>query len=74
MGDHSTPRLGVLSRLKASYRYGTLRKLRADGVWLWSHRRKVASLIVIGLPFVSRVLPDFPAADILAFLRVYFGA
>jgi hypothetical protein len=74
MGDHSTPRLGVLSHVKASARYGFLARVRAGGAWLWTHRRKVASLIVVGLPFVSRVLPNFPTADILAFLRVYFGA
>jgi hypothetical protein len=51
-----------------------LAKCRTGAAWLWAHRRKVASAIILAMPFVSRVLPDFPSADIVAFLRMYFGA
>lgn len=74
MADHEAPRLGVLSRLKASARYGFLAKVKNDAVWAVAHRRKVAAAIVVALPLISRALPSFPADDVLSFLRMYFGA
>jgi hypothetical protein len=74
MADHEAPRLGILSRLKASARYGFLAKVKNGVAWAVTHRRKVAAAVVVALPLVSRALPDFPSAEVLTFIRAYFGA
>lgn len=68
MGDHSAP-----SSFWAKVR-AYVAEAPAGVSWVVTHRRKIASVIVVALPLVSRVLPAFPTADILAFLKMYFGA
>lgn len=41
---------------------------------LWTHRRKIASVLVIALPLVARVWPDFPAEHILSLVSLVLGA
>jgi hypothetical protein len=62
MGEHSS---GIKS-------WGA--KLVDGGKWAWAHRRKIASAIVVALPFASRYVPDFPSAEIMAILRAFLGA
>jgi hypothetical protein len=49
-------------------------KLREAWYWLVTHRRKVASAVIVALPFVSRFVPDFPTDDVVKVLRVFLGA
>jgi hypothetical protein len=58
MGDHS-----------AEYS-----KVRNALYWVKAHRRKIASAVIVALPFVSRILPDFPVGEVKSFLELYFGA
>lgn len=75
MGDHAAPS-GFWARVRGFV--SGVRARVAEAVpaveWVISHRRKVGSAIVIALPFISRVVPSFPSADITAFVRMYFGA
>ncbi|MGW4986305.1 hypothetical protein ACWEQ3_01460 [Streptomyces mirabilis] len=74
MGDHSTPKPGVMSSVRASANYGALLKVKLVLAYLVTHRRKIVSALVVALPIVARLIPDFPADDILDVLRTYFGA
>lgn len=49
-------------------------KIREAFYWAVAHRRKIASVVIVALPFLSRVAPDFPTADVKALLELYFGA
>lgn len=62
MGTHSTSATG----LKAL--------ARDAGAWLWTHRRKVASVVVVALPFVSRYFPGFPTEEVVKVVRLFLGA
>ena len=49
-------------------------KLSAAWGWLVKHRRKVLSAAIVALPFVARVVPAFPSAEIVSVLRAFLGA
>jgi hypothetical protein len=49
-------------------------KLRSLAAYAWTHRRKIASALIVALPLVSRLVPDFPSDLILTYLRVFLGA
>jgi hypothetical protein len=62
MGDHSKTEASALSRV-------------ADGArWLIKNKAKVASALIVALPFVSRYVPGFPSEEALSILRVFLGA
>lgn len=49
-------------------------KLREAFYWAVAHRRKLVSVAIIALPIVSRFVPDFPASQVVDYLRVFLGA
>ena len=59
MGEHSAPNVS---------------KVREALFWVVAHRRKVAGALVLVLPAVAHLVPDFPAEEILRALKVYLGA
>lgn len=58
MGDHATP----------------TNRLVSLATYAWTHRRKIASALIVALPFAARVIPDFPTDQILSVLRAFLGA
>jgi hypothetical protein len=47
---------------------------RDAGAWLWTNRRKVATGVLVALPFVSRYFPAFPTDEIVHVVRLFLGA
>jgi hypothetical protein len=42
--------------------------------WALRNRRKIAAALVVALPLLARLVPGFPADDVLSVLRTYLGA
>jgi hypothetical protein len=42
--------------------------------WAVRNRRKIAAALVVALPLLARLVPGFPADDVLSVLRTYLGA
>jgi hypothetical protein len=49
-------------------------KLAKVKALVWKHRRKIAMGVIVAMPLVSRVVPDFPTGEAVAFLRMFLGA
>jgi hypothetical protein len=58
MGEHSAP----------ANQWASL------AISVWTQRRKIASALIVALPFAARFVPDFPSDAILSVLRAFLGA
>jgi len=47
---------------------------RDAAVFVWAHRRKVASVALVALPFVARYFPGFPTEEVVRVVRLFLGA
>ncbi|AUG87287.1 hypothetical protein HOS59_gp23 [Streptomyces phage Rowa] len=62
MGDHSAPDGGFLDKAARAVS------------WFVANRRKIYAVVVVAIPLVSRVWPDFPADALLDAARIFLGA
>jgi hypothetical protein len=62
MGEHSVGTTGVKAfALDAA-------------AFVWAHRRKVGSAVLVALPFVARYFPGFPTDEVVRVVRLFLGA
>jgi hypothetical protein len=47
---------------------------RDAAAFVWAHRRKAASVVLVALPFVSRYFPGFPTDEVVRVVRLFLGA
>jgi hypothetical protein len=47
---------------------------RDAAAFVWAHRRKVASFVLVALPFVARYSPGFPTDEVVRVVRLFLGA
>jgi hypothetical protein len=59
MGEHSAPTPG---------------KFVTAVRWLLANKGKVASALIVAVPFVSRYVPGFPTDEVVSVLRLFLGA
>lgn len=47
---------------------------RDAAAFAWAHRRKVATGVLVALPFVARYFPGFPTEEVVRVVRLFLGA
>lgn len=49
-------------------------RIREALYWAVAHRRKILAVAVVALPLVARVVPGFPAEEVLTVVTGFLGA
>jgi hypothetical protein len=62
MGEHSVGTTGVKALALGA------------AAFVWVHRRKVGSGVLVALPFVARYFPGFPTDEVVRVVRLFLGA